>query len=70
MLGPTIDALANEVTDKALVCKLNVDESPEIAERFGVSMIPTIIFFKKGERLVSCGGKPKEELLEKIKELA
>ena len=38
MLGPTIDALANEVGDSALVCKLDVDQSPEIAERFGISI--------------------------------
>ena len=40
MLGPTIDALAEEVDDSVGVAKVNVDESPDLAQRFGISAIP------------------------------
>ena len=46
MLGPTIDALANEVGDSAVICKLDVDQAPEIAQRYSVNAVPNIIFFK------------------------
>ena len=55
MLGPTIDELAETVGDSALICKLNVDESPDIAQKYGVNQIPTIIFFKNSKRLGEVG---------------
>ena len=70
MLGPTIDALADTVADKAIICKVNVDENPGIAQQYGVNMIPTIIFFKKGERIGQCNSATKEALLAKINEMA
>ena len=54
MLGPTIDELAETVGGSALICKLNVDESPDIAQKYGVNQIPTIIFFK----IPSASGRP------------
>ena len=44
MLGPTIDELAETVGGSALICKLNVDESPDIAQKYGVNQIPTGFF--------------------------
>jgi len=70
MLGPTIDELAGEVGDDVLICKLNVDESPEIAQKFGVNAIPTIIFFKGGQRLGTAGMSSKDALKAKIKQFA
>ncbi len=70
MLGPTIDALANEVGDSALVCKLDVDQSPEIAERFGINAVPTILFFKKGKMVGMSGMATKDALLARLKDLA
>ena len=70
MLGPTIDALAAEVGDSALVCKLDVDQSPDIAQRFGVNAVPTIIFFRKGQRLGACGMTSKDDLKAKLKQIA
>jgi thioredoxin 1 len=47
-LGPTIDRLGNDFEGKANVGKVNIDEHPQLAARFGVSSIPTVIVFKNG----------------------
>ncbi len=63
MVGPIIEEIANEVSD-VKVCKVNVDEQPDIAGKYNVMSIPTIIVFKNGEPVnVSVGAKPKPELL-------
>lgn len=63
-LGPVIDELAEEVTD-AKICKLDVDASPELARKFRVMSVPTLIVFKEGEAVKRVvGGKSKGELLE------
>lgn len=49
MVAPTIDQLAEELSEQAKICKLNVDDSPSIAARYGVTGIPTLIIFKNGE---------------------
>ena len=70
MLGPTIDALADEVGDTYKICKLNTDESPEIAQKFGVSSIPTIIFFKNSQMVGAARMSSKDALKAKLKEFA
>ncbi len=63
MVGPVIEEIAAERTD-VKVCKVNVDEQPDIAGKYNVMSIPTIIVFKNGEpATVSVGAKPKAELL-------
>ena len=63
MVGPVIEEIAAERTD-VKVCKVNVDEQPDIAGKYNVMSIPTIIIFKNGEPVkVSVGAKPKAELL-------
>ena len=62
MLGPTIEALADEVGDTAGVAKVDVDENPELAQRFGINAIPTIIIFKNGKPVGSTGMRTKDEL--------
>ncbi len=55
MLGPTIEDLAAKYDGKALIAKVNVEEESELAHRFGVSNIPTVVFLKNGleiDRLV------------------
>jgi thioredoxin 1 len=47
-LAPSIEALAEERTD-VVVGKLDVDSHPEIAERYGISSIPTVLVFRNGE---------------------
>lgn len=70
MLSPTIDALADEVGDSALICKVDVDQAPEIAQQFGVNQVPTIIFFRHGQRVGVCGMTTKEDLKNKLKQFA
>jgi thioredoxin 1 len=48
-VGPTVDAVADEHAGKAKVGKVNIDEHPAIAAKFGVQSIPTIIVVKNGE---------------------
>lgn len=63
MVGPIIEEIADERTD-VKVCKVNVDEQPDIADKYNVMSIPTLIVFKNGEpATVSVGAKPKEEIL-------
>jgi thioredoxin 1 len=47
-VGPTVDAVADEFAGKAKVGKVNIDEHPSIAAKFGVQSIPTIIVVKNG----------------------
>ena len=48
MLGPVMEDLAVQYEGKALVAKVDVDEEPELARRFGVMNIPTVVFLKQG----------------------
>ena len=67
MLLPVIEELAGEVTD-AKICKINVDEQPELAEKFNVMTIPTLIVIKNGKVInTSVGVKPKATILEMLK---
>lgn len=64
MLLPVIEGLAEEVTS-AKICKVNVDEEPELAARFRVMTIPTLLVFKGGEVVAnSVGVKSKAAILE------
>jgi len=49
MIAPVLDKIADAMAGKAVVAKVNVDEAPGVASRFGVSSIPTLLFFKNGE---------------------
>lgn len=51
LISPAVDAVAEQFAGKAKVYKLNVDESPEIASRYGVMSIPTLIIFKAGQKV-------------------
>lgn len=63
MVGPVIEEISEERTD-VKVCKVNVDEQPDIAGKYNVMSIPTIIVFRNGEQAaVSVGAKPKADLL-------
>jgi thioredoxin 1 len=48
MIAPFIDEAASEYADKMSVVKLNVDESPNVAAKFGIRSIPTLMLFKDG----------------------
>ena len=49
MVLPIIAELADEYESKAKICKVNVDEEGELARRFGIASIPTVMLFKNGE---------------------
>jgi len=62
MLGPVIDELSSVYEGTHKICKVNVDEAGDLAARFGVMTIPTVILFKDGEELDKrVGVHPKEE---------
>jgi thioredoxin 1 len=70
MIAPLVDELATEFDGKAKIVKLNVDESMDTSQKYGVMSIPTLIFFKNGEevdRLV--GAMPKDTMAEKLQAL-
>ncbi|MBL4699325.1 MAG: thioredoxin [Phycisphaerales bacterium] len=48
-LGPTIDKLAADLEGRAQIAKVNIDDHPDLAAKYGVSSIPTVIVFKDGE---------------------
>ena len=66
-LGPVIDEIANERVGKAVVAKVNVDESPGLAGKFRVNSIPALLFFKGGQPVGQLVGRqPKSEILAKL----
>ena len=48
-IAPYVEQIATEYEGKAIVGKVNIEQSPDIAERYGIRNIPTILFFKGGE---------------------
>ena len=67
MLSPIVDEVANEVEGKAKVCKINVDEQPELAQQFGIMSIPTLVFMKNGEIVAKeVGVRSKQVILDKL----
>lgn len=63
MLSPVVDELAEEHSGEVYVGKVNIDEEPELATRFGVMSIPTVMLFKGGVPVsTSVGVKPKHAL--------
>ena len=68
MLAPTIEQLANESDGSYRVGKVNVDDEGDIARRFGIQSIPTLIVFKNGQELKrELGVRPKAAILEMLK---
>ena len=63
MVAPVLDQIADERADELDVVKVNIDEEPEIASRYGVMSIPTIVLFKDGEpKAAAIGAQPKGPL--------
>jgi len=70
MLGPVVEELAAEYAGKVKVCKLNTDEGPQTSARYGITSIPTIIFFKDGQVVgQTIGLQSKAVLQEKLNAL-
>lgn len=67
MLSPIVDEIAEENQD-IKVCKVNVDEEPDLAGQFSVMSIPTLVVMKNGEvQKTSVGVQPKEAILEMVR---
>ena len=64
MMNPIISGIAEEYEGKIKVCKVNVDENPDLAARFSIFSIPTVIGFAAGaEKARQVGYAPKETIL-------
>lgn len=65
MIAPVIEELAGEYDGKALITKVNVDDNRELAQRFGVMSIPTLLIFKNGQPVEKqIGFVPKSKIVE------
>ena len=63
MIAPIVEEIANEYAGKAVVAKVDVDELGELAQRYRIMNIPTLILFKKGEIVdKAIGARPKAAL--------
>ena len=70
IVSPTIEGLADEYKDKVKVGKLNVDENPDTASKFGIMSIPTILVFKNGTPVKTLiGARAKEDYKQAIDEV-
>ena len=70
MLSPIVDEVAAEMEGKVVVAKCNVDDCDEVAARFGVRNIPTLLYFKNGELAErSVGLVTKNEIITNLKKL-
>ena len=66
MVGPVLDEIAKERPD-IKVCKVNIDDQPELAAEYRIKTIPTLMVMKEGEILrQSSGAKPKGKILEML----
>jgi len=71
MLSPLLDEIATEQSDRLKVAKVNVDDSPALAERFGVQSIPTLLYFADGElRDRTVGAVGKRTIMSKLAKFA
>ena len=64
-LGPTVEEVASEYSEQIKVCKMDVDSSRDIAAKYGIRSIPTLIIFKEGEPSgTEIGALSKQQLVE------
>jgi thioredoxin 1 len=69
-LSPVLDEIATEMNGRANVVKVNVDQASDLAQKFGIRGIPTLIFFKNGEvKSTLVGNQPKAEIVKNINSL-
>jgi thioredoxin len=70
MLTPVLEEIATEQAGRAKVVKVNVDENQELAARYGIQAVPTLLYFANGEvRDTSLGASSKKALLTKLEGL-
>ena len=67
MVGPIVEELAGDYEGKAVIGKVDVDNNPETAAKFGIRNIPTLLFFKNGEIVdKQVGAAPKQTFSAKL----
>ena len=67
MMGPVVEELSGESEGKVKVCKVNVDENPNLAQQYGVMSIPNFVAFKNGQVVAQAvGAVAKSRLLELV----
>ena len=67
MLAPTLDEVAAETAGKAAVYKLDIDQIPDIAQKYGVMSVPTLMVFENGQvKNQAVGVQPKQNILSMI----
>ena len=67
MLAPVLESVQDEIGEKAKIYKLDVDEGMEVAKRFGIMSVPTMIIFKNGEEVERLVGlRSKSEIISTI----
>ena len=66
MIAPVLKELAKDYKDKLKVVKINVDEEPDLAARYGIQSIPSLLFFKGGQIVKQQIGAVPRPILEKI----
>ena len=69
-VSPILDQIADERSDELRVVKVNIDEEPELAHRYGILSIPTIVLFKGGEPAAAAIGAQPKRMLEQSLGLA
>ena len=70
MIGPIVEKLSEEFKGKLKFCKVNVDENQQLAQKYKVMSIPTLIFFKNGQLIdQSMGAVPEKTLRSKVQGL-
>ena len=63
MIGPALEEISDELADRVTITKVNIDENPEYASRYGVRSIPMMLIFKDGEiAATKVGAEPKTAL--------
>ncbi|GIV21096.1 MAG: thioredoxin [Armatimonadota bacterium] len=69
-IAPHVEAISQEYAGRAKVVKVNVDEEPELALRYGIQSIPTLLFFKEGKvQDMIVGVVPKQTIVQKLEAL-
>ena len=70
MVAPHVEAVAEEFAGVAKVCKVDVDKESDIASRYGIMSIPTLVFFKGGKPVDQIvGAQPKKAIADRLQKL-
>ena len=68
-IGPALEEISDEMSDKVIIAKHNIDQEPNTPTKYGIRGIPTMLFFKDGElKATKVGATTKSNILDWIKE--